>query len=232
MLKGDGVLCFKLLGGVDMDWYGMFAIEQSIPETFIRGTLVYLGIFVLLRIVCKRIAGTVGVTDLLLVVLIADAAQNAMAHNYKTITDGFVLIGTLLFWNYFLDWIGFYVPVIGRLITPPPLLLVDHGEMLHRNMRQELLSKDELMSYLREQGVENLNQVKSAKMESDGGSASANSMMAKSGPAKNRFFDQRSKHKSEKEWIVEPENDSGRAAFPGRTTIVDCIPAARAASHS
>lgn len=151
-----------------MDWYGMFAIEQNILETFIRGSFVYLGIFLLLRIVCKRIAGTVGVTDLLLIVLVADAAQNAMAHNYRTISDGFILIGTLLFWNYFLDWIGFHYPAIGRLISPPPLLLIENGQMLYRNMRQELLSKDELMSHLREQGIENLHEVKTAKMESDG----------------------------------------------------------------
>jgi hypothetical protein len=55
----------------------------------------------------KREAGGVGITDMLVIVLLADAAQNAMAGEYKSISDGLVLVSTIIFWSYALDWLGY-----------------------------------------------------------------------------------------------------------------------------
>jgi len=51
------------------------------------------------RIILKRQTGTLGMTDLLLITLLADASQNVMAGDYKSIPDGFVLVATIIFWN-------------------------------------------------------------------------------------------------------------------------------------
>jgi len=91
-----------------------------------------------MRFVLKREAGAISLPDLLMTVLIADAAQNAMAAEYHSITEGFVLISTIIFWNYTLDWLGPRLPHIERLLQSPPLLLVKDGCLLHRNMRREL----------------------------------------------------------------------------------------------
>jgi hypothetical protein len=56
-------------------WSDVLLSEAPVVEIIVRGTLTYLGLFTLLRLVLKRQAGTLGVTDLLLVVLIADAAR-------------------------------------------------------------------------------------------------------------------------------------------------------------
>lgn len=128
----------------------------------------YLALFLMLRIVLKREAGAVGVTDLLVVVLVADAAQNAMAADYTSITEGIVLVGTILFWSVGLNWIGFRVPWIGRLVHPPPLELVRDGRIIHKNMQKELISEEELMSQIRQQGVDSIADVKQAFMEGDG----------------------------------------------------------------
>lgn len=93
----------------------------------------------------------IGIADLLVVVLIADAAQNAMASEYKSITEGAILVLTIIFWNYAVDWLGFRFPALQRL-TRPPLLLIKDGEMLFRNMRQEMITTEELNSQLRQQG--------------------------------------------------------------------------------
>jgi uncharacterized membrane protein YcaP (DUF421 family) len=59
---------------------------------------------ILLRIVLKRQTGTLGMTDLLLItLLIADASQNAMAGEYRSLPDGIVLVATIIFWNYFFE---------------------------------------------------------------------------------------------------------------------------------
>jgi uncharacterized membrane protein YcaP (DUF421 family) len=63
---------------LQIDWNSMFVPSLHLGEIFLRGTVVYLFLFALLR-VTRRQAGAIGISDLLVVVLIADAAQNAMA---------------------------------------------------------------------------------------------------------------------------------------------------------
>jgi uncharacterized membrane protein YcaP (DUF421 family) len=151
-----------------VDWATIFVPTVPLLETFVRGTAVYLALFILLRVVLRRQAGTVGMTDLLVIVLIADAAQNAMAANYKSVPDGVLLVATIIFWCYALDWIGYRVPAIGRFVRPPPLELVRNGRMIRENMRHELITAEELMGQIREQGIDTLSKVKSARLEGDG----------------------------------------------------------------
>src|SRR5215468_4860542 len=151
-----------------IDWHNFFVPSVALAELILRGSLIYLGIFALMRFVLKREAGTIGLPDLLMTVLIADAAQNAMASDYHSITEGAVLIATIVFWNYALDWLGHRFPRVERLLHPPPLLLIKDGRLLRRNMRQELVTEEELMSHLRQQGIANLAQVQKAYMEGDG----------------------------------------------------------------
>jgi uncharacterized membrane protein YcaP (DUF421 family) len=151
-----------------IDWAKVFVPTIPILETVVRGTIVYLMLFAMLRFALRRQSATMSITDLLVIVLIADASQNAMSADYHSITDGMILVATIIFWSYSLDWLGYHVPVIGRLLESPPLLLVKDGRMLRRNMRRELVTPEELMSRLREEGVEHLADVERAYMEPDG----------------------------------------------------------------
>lgn len=152
----------------DIDWAALFLPSIPLTEVFIRGSVTYLTIFILLRLVLKREAGTIGVPDLLLVVLLADAAQNAMAGEYTSITDGILLVGTILSWNIFIDWLSLRVPVVNRFVHPPPLRLIEDGRLNKRNMHREFISEEELMSQLRLKGIEEISEVKLAYMEGDG----------------------------------------------------------------
>lgn len=134
----------------------------------LRGTLTYLSLFFILRVVLNRQSGGLGISDLLLVVLIADAAQNALTGGYESVTEGVVLVVTVVMWSYVLDWLGYRFPRLQRLVRPPPLLLIENGRVLPRNLRRELITQDELLSQLREQGIEDPAQVKRAYMEGDG----------------------------------------------------------------
>ena len=153
---------------MEIDWRAVFVPSNSVLEIVVRGTLTYLALFTLMRVVLKRETGTVSLADLLMIVLIADAAQNAMASEYKSVTEGVVLVSTLVFWNYALDWLGARFPRFGRIVHPPPLKLIEDGRLLRRNMRKEMITEDEMMSHLREQGVEDVSQVKAAYIEGDG----------------------------------------------------------------
>jgi uncharacterized membrane protein YcaP (DUF421 family) len=151
-----------------MDWKSIFLPDTPLLEIILRGSIMYIVLFVMLRVILKRQTGTLGMTDLLLITLLADASQNAMAGEYKSIPDGIILVGTIIFWSYALDWLSFKSPWFSRLIEPPALLLVKNGRMIRKNMRSEFITDDELMMQLREQGLDDISKVKEAYIESDG----------------------------------------------------------------
>lgn len=150
-----------------MDWDSIFVPTLPLGEIVLRGTVVYLGLFFMLRVL-RREAGEIGISDLLVVVLIADASQNAMASEYKSITEGLILVATIAFWDYFLDWLGYRFAAVERLLRPAPLLLIKNGRMLKQNMKRELIREEELMGQLREQGIGDLQDVKRCYLEGDG----------------------------------------------------------------
>jgi uncharacterized membrane protein YcaP (DUF421 family) len=153
---------------LEVHWKELFELETSFWEIFIRGTVVYIGLFSILRIVLKRESATLGMTDLLVVVLLADAAQNAMAGEYRSITDGLLLVMVIVGWSYFLNFLGHEFPVFQRIIKPPKLLLVKDGIMIRRNMRKEFITEDELMAEVRTSGLKDIEEVEEAYMESNG----------------------------------------------------------------
>jgi len=134
----------------------------------LRGTVMYLSLFVILRFVMVRQTSTIGIADILVIVVIADAAQNGFAKEYKSITEGIVLVLTIVFWNLFLNWISYRFKPLERLLSPAPLPLVKNGKMNRRNMRQEFITEEELMSQVRQQGIAELEQIKEACLEANG----------------------------------------------------------------
>jgi len=153
---------------MDVNWHELFSLSVSPIELIVRGSAMYWFLFLAFRFVLKRDVGAVGIADLLLLVIIADASQNAMAGEYRSITDGFILVGTIIGWNYGLDFIAYHVPQLRRFVEPQPLCLVRDGRMLQRNMRREFITPEELSAKLREHGVTDIEEVAAAYMETDG----------------------------------------------------------------
>jgi len=148
--------------------HALFGVTVHPLELVIRGTVVYWLLYLLFRSVLRRDVGSVAIADVLLLVLIADAAQNAMSGGYESITDGIILVGTIAAWNYAVDWATCHSSRVRKLLEARPLLLVKDGRMIKANMREELITAAELMSSLREQGIDKLEQVKRARMEPNG----------------------------------------------------------------
>jgi uncharacterized membrane protein YcaP (DUF421 family) len=152
----------------DVDWAGIFEPKHALLELFLRGTIMYLVIFVLLRVVVRREVGGIGMTDILVIVLIAEVAGNGISDNFQSIIESTVLVGTVLFWSTLIEWLQSRYPAFERLVRDPKLKLIDNGRLLRRNMRQEFVSEEELMAQLREKGLEDCSEVKAAYMEADG----------------------------------------------------------------
>src|SRR5512134_1099179 len=101
----------------------LFGFTVSPFELVLRGSVVYWLLFLLFRFVLRRDAGSLGIADILLLVLIADASQNAMSGGYQSIAEGAVLVGTIAGWNWLMDWGAYRFNAVRRLSEPGPLVL-------------------------------------------------------------------------------------------------------------
>ena len=152
----------------NVDWTGIFVPKHSLLELFLRGTIMYLVIFVVLRLVVPRNLGGISMTDILVIVLIAEVTGNGISDNFQSIGESTVLICTVVFWSSLIEWLQSRFPALEQLIREPKLKLIENGRMLRKNMRSEFITVQELMAQLRENGVEDCKEVKAAYMEADG----------------------------------------------------------------
>lgn len=153
---------------LDFDLAGIFSFTVSPLELMLRGTLMYWFLFVVFRYILRRDVGSLGISDFLFVVILGDAAQSGMIGSATSATDGMVLIVTLVFWSYMLDFMSFQFPGFRRLTSAPRLCLVRDGKLLRRNMRRELITDEELKAKIRQEGVEDISGVKRMYLEADG----------------------------------------------------------------
>lgn len=153
---------------MNVDWASLFEFTMSPVELMVRGTVIFWLVFILLRIAGRREFGSVGTSNILLLVMIADAAQNGMAGEYKTISEGAVLIATLIFWSVFIDRLCFFVPASRKFLEPDRICLIKDGVIQRRGMRRESITEGELMSQLRMNGITDVSEVKRAYIEQAG----------------------------------------------------------------
>jgi uncharacterized membrane protein YcaP (DUF421 family) len=152
----------------DTDWGALFVPDTPVMEILVRGTVMYFAMFLLLRFVQKRGASSLSTTDLLVVVLLADAAQNGMAGDYKSIFDGALLVSVIVGWSVGLNWLGYHSPRFGSLIHPAAIVVIRDGHPVKENLRRELITHEELMTGLREQGMRSIESVDEARIEGNG----------------------------------------------------------------
>lgn len=153
---------------LSINWNSIFAPAIGLAEIFVRGSLMYLGLFMILRFMARRQAGHFGPADLLVIVLIADAAQNGLGKDYSSVTEGLALVLTIVAWEYFLDWVAWRFPATRSYLTPPSLTLIRDGKIIPQNLRKEMITEDELKSQLRQQSAENFRDIKLATLEGHG----------------------------------------------------------------
>jgi uncharacterized membrane protein YcaP (DUF421 family) len=156
------------VGLLETIWTDIIQPDVAIGESILRGTLLYLSVFIIMRTTLRRTAGELSMLDFIFVLLVANAAASAMTGGSVSVANGIILVITIVAWNYLINTATWYFPVLERWTAPPPIQLVRDGQMIRRNMRKEFITRDELMAQLREGGVEDISKVKSAMLEGDG----------------------------------------------------------------
>jgi uncharacterized membrane protein YcaP (DUF421 family) len=150
------------------EWAEVFAPDRSLFESFLRGTVVYFTVLVLVRVFPKRQIGSVGLTDVLLLVLLSECVSQALNANSLSVANGAAAVAALLFWNFFLDWLSYRWRWLQRILEHEPVKLVEDGRPIPENLRNERLTDEELRTQLRLKGIDDVSRVKKVMIEPEG----------------------------------------------------------------
>jgi uncharacterized membrane protein YcaP (DUF421 family) len=146
----------------------MFRMGTDAWAIVVRTLLVYVGVFVGLRLGGKRELAQMTVFDLAVILLISNAVQNAMVGADVSLHGGLLAALVLLVVNRAVSLLRLQGGVWGRLIEGTPTVLIEDGELVEPHLRREGLERQELEMAIREHGVDSLSQVKLAVLETDG----------------------------------------------------------------
>ncbi|AVT38056.1 DUF421 domain-containing protein [Plantactinospora sp. BB1] len=151
-----------------MDWQSIFAPSVPVLEGIVRGTVTFLVLLFLMRLVGQRESGGLGLTDVLLVVLVAQAAAVGLHGEAESVTDGVVVVATILFWSVTVDALAYRFPRGARLLKARPKALIEDGKLNRRVMLREFMTVEEVHSQLRLHGIEEIDVVDRAYIEPNG----------------------------------------------------------------
>ena len=137
-------------------------------ENFVRATIVFWMLFLLLRFLPNRKAGGVGTTDLLVIVLLANAVQSAIQREGTAVSDAALQVATIVGWSMLFDVLSQRVPALRGVFQSEPVEVIRDGKVVVRNLRREFMTEEELDAQLRLQGIEAIDDITRAYIEQDG----------------------------------------------------------------
>jgi len=146
----------------------MFGLGTNGWEIVARTAIVYLALLVGLRLAGKRELGQMTPFDLVVILLIANAVQNAMVGPDTSVTGGLIAAAALIAINYGVAAARQRLPGLRRTVEGAPTLLISDGRFIPENLRREGLDEDEVMMAIREHGVASVEDVRLAVLETDG----------------------------------------------------------------
>jgi len=142
----------------------------SIPwwEFILRGIIVYLFLLILLRLTGKRQIGQLAPFDLVLLLVLSNAVQNSMNGGDNSVAGGLISATTLIGINAVVGFLTFNSKKLELLIEGHPQVLIHNGKLYEAALKREKLTHHELMSALRNNGCDCIEEVHSCILETDG----------------------------------------------------------------
>jgi uncharacterized membrane protein YcaP (DUF421 family) len=149
-------------------WTDMFVLALPVAEKIVRPVIVYLFLIGGLRLAGKRELAQLNPFDLVVLLTLSNTVQNAIIGDDNSVTGGLVGAATLLVVNYLVVRFLFKEPTIDRLVEGKSALLIDKGELQHKQLGKELISESELEAAARRQGFGDLREVEECSLEPGG----------------------------------------------------------------
>lgn len=143
-------------------------LGSDILDIVIRTAVVYLLIVIGILLLGKKELSQISVTDLVFILLISNAVQNAMVGENTSLEGGLIAALVLLGINYGMRKLIFRSKSARNILEGESVLLIYEGKLNKKNLQRESITEEELMAALREHGVESVSEVKLAMLEIDG----------------------------------------------------------------
>ncbi|GAC1488451.1 MAG: DUF421 domain-containing protein [Candidatus Limnocylindrales bacterium] len=146
----------------------MFTLTTPWWEIIVRTVVVYWVVLFMLRIAGKRELGQMSAFDLVVILVIANAVQNAMTGGDNSLIGGVIAAATLTAVNMAVERWGDRIPLLRRAISSEPTLLLQDGKLIRPNLTREHIEVGDVEMAAREHGIADLVDVAAAFLEQDG----------------------------------------------------------------
>jgi uncharacterized membrane protein YcaP (DUF421 family) len=137
-------------------------------DLVLRATIVYFVIWILTRVVGRRELSTMEPFDVILLVVIGDMVQQGVTQSDYSLTGTMIVIFTLALLTVAMSYLSFKVPRLRPVMEGEPLVLIQDGKMIHRNLRRERLTVDEVAAEARQNEIGDLSEIRFAVLETNG----------------------------------------------------------------
>ena len=137
-------------------------------EIVLRAAAIFLFLWVLTRVIGKKELAEMSAFELVLIVTIGDLVQQGVTQEDMSVTGAMLAVGTIAMLVVAMSYVGFRWPGSKRVIEGVPVIVVDDGEIVGEVIDIERLTRDEVISAAREQGIADIADVRFAVLEPDG----------------------------------------------------------------
>ena len=146
----------------------LFTLAMPWWEFVLRAVVVYIVLLALIRVSGKRSMGQFTPFDMLLVVLLGNAVQNALLGEDHSLTGGLLLAAILMTLNWSVGWLTARSRHVERLVEGVPVMLAKDGQLYESVLKKELVSRNDFFEALRQEGELEMDDVRIAILETDG----------------------------------------------------------------
>jgi uncharacterized membrane protein YcaP (DUF421 family) len=137
-------------------------------DLVLRAIGIFFFLFVLTRVIGKRELGTLQPFDLMLLIVLGDALQQGLTQDDYSVTGAFLIVGTFAVLQIALSWISYRFPSARPIIEGEPIIILQDGNLIEKNLKRERLTIDDIAEGARKQGIAHLADVHYAILETDG----------------------------------------------------------------
>jgi uncharacterized membrane protein YcaP (DUF421 family) len=137
-------------------------------DIVLRGIVVFVFLYVLMRIVGRRELSSLEPFDLILLVILGDAVQQGLTQDDYSLTGAMLAVGTIAVLQVVTSWANFRFPRLRSILDGEPLVIVQDGKPIVKNMNRERVTLEDLAEEARKQNIEKLDEIKWAVMETSG----------------------------------------------------------------
>src|SRR6185312_2724179 len=137
-------------------------------DIVLRTVVVFGFLLVLTRVIGRRELSSLEPFDLILLIVLGDAVQQGLTQDDYSLTGAFLVIGTFAVLQVFVSWVGFRFPSARPVLEGAPIIVVEDGRVIERNLKRERLTVEEIAEEARSQQIPHLADVRWAVLETNG----------------------------------------------------------------